>query len=248
LHTNDAICDIAPEPLGDSVVDTQDLVQLAKYLNMAPPVDYWQFDEAEGIIAHDFIGVKDAVVHSDATWQPDGGKIGGALLFDGADDYVSTPFILDPAEDSFSVFAWIKGGASGQVVISQADSYIETPRAPITRPGCIWLGIDSPNDQLMTGLMHPPFSPLVSEIVITDGQWHHVGLVYDYSVLKRYLFVDGIEVAKDTDYVGGLGSDAVLYIGVGPALEETTFFSGLIDDVRIYNKVLSKEAIASLAH
>jgi hypothetical protein len=38
-----------------------------------------------------------------------------------------------------------------------------------------------------------------------------------------------------------------LYIGTGKAMEAGTFWSGLIDDVRIYNKALTTEEIAALA-
>ena len=38
-----------------------------------------------------------------------------------------------------------------------------------------------------------------------------------------------------------------LYIGAGPALDANTFFSGLIDDVRIYNVALSAKEIEELA-
>jgi hypothetical protein len=86
--------------------------------------------------------------------------------------------------------------------------------------------------------MHPPFDPLVSDSVITDGQWHHVGLAYDFVGLYRYLYVDGEEVARDIDVVGGVGSDGGLYIGAGNSLSAASFFSGLIDDVRIYNRAL----------
>ena len=95
--------------------------------------------------------------------------------------------------------------------------------------------------------MHPPFDPLVSESVITDGQWHHIGLVYDFDGLKRYLYVDGAEVAKDTYFVGGVPSDGGLYFGVDKMLGQGTFFSGLIDDIRIYDEVISAEEVADLA-
>jgi hypothetical protein len=91
------------------------------------------------------------------------------------------------------------------------------------------------------------FPPLESESVITDDQWHHVGLVYDLDVFHRHLYVDGIEVAKDTDIVGGASSDGGLYIGAGKNPEEGSLFSGLIDDVRIYNVALSAEEIEELA-
>jgi hypothetical protein len=38
----------------------------------------------------------------------------------------------------------------------------------------------------------------------------------------------------------------LLYIGAGESLVPTSFFSGLINDVRIYNQALSAEKIAAL--
>ncbi|MHC4433458.1 MAG: LamG-like jellyroll fold domain-containing protein, partial [Planctomycetota bacterium] len=77
--------------------------------------------------------------------------------------------------------------------------------------------------------------PLVSETVITDGQWHRVGLIWDGST--RMLFVDDTIVAEDTQ-PALLGSDRGLYIGVGADYAPGTFFSGLIDDIRIYNRAV----------
>ena len=207
------------------------------------PVDptliaYWKLDETEGDIAYDEAVDHHGTLYGEPVWQPAGGKLAGALEFDGIDDYVETEFILDPAAKSFSVFAWIKGGSRGQVIISQDDG---------TGQGTRWLWADSSYGRLMTRLMHPPFDPLLSESVITDGQWHHVGLVYDLISLCRYLYVDGAQVAKDTDVVGGVDSNGGLYFGAGKTLDSTSFFSGLIDDVRIYNRVLSIEEIEALA-
>jgi hypothetical protein len=41
--------------------------------------------------------------------------------------------------------------------------------------------------------------------------------------------------------------DGGLYIGAGKDLESGSLFSGLIDDVRIYNVILTAEEIAALA-
>ncbi|MHC4585081.1 MAG: LamG domain-containing protein, partial [Planctomycetota bacterium] len=236
---------IAPLPNGDGIVDAKDLNLLAGYLlKELQPVAHWMLDETEGNTANDSIDDKNGTLHGNPVWQPASGKVGGALLFDGVDDYVSTPFILDPAKVSFSVFAWIKGGAPGQVIISQTDVTVDRG----TKPGSAWLWADSSYGRLITRLMHPPFDPLVSESVITDGQWHHVGLVYDYDELKRCLYVDGAEAAKDATVVGGVDSNGDLYIGVDKTLAAASFFTGLIDDVRIYDEVLSAEEVAELAH
>ncbi len=199
------------------------------------PVSHYKLDETEGSTAYDSIGVNDGTLHGNPAWQPTGGMVGGALLFNGVDDYVSTAFILDPAKGAFSAFAWIKGGAPGQVIISQGGWLSQT-----------WMGVGASDGRFMTGLM-APLPSLESESIITDGQWHHVGLVYDFNGLLRYLYVDGAEVAKDTNPVGGLPSDVGLYIGAGKALDAASFFSGLIDDVRVYDEALSAEEVAELA-
>jgi hypothetical protein len=207
-----------------------------------PDMD-WMLDEAEGDIAHDIAGDNHGKLYGGPAWQPVGGKIGGALLLDGIDDYVSTDFVLDPANGPFSVFAWINGGSAGQVVISQANG---------TGSGEIWLGADALLGKLMTGLVPPPagrfvLQPLVSEFVITDNQWHNIGFVWDGSY--RTLYADGAEVAKDTAIQNLLKSaDGGLYIGAGKTLEPMAFFSGLIDDVRIYNMAVTEDEIGTLVH
>jgi hypothetical protein len=70
--------------------------------------------------------------------------------------------------------------------------------------------------------------------------------VYDFDGFQRRLYVDGAEVAKDTDVVAGLLPDGDLYFGAGKDLDAGSFFSGLIDDVRIYNRALSAEEIEEL--
>jgi len=77
---------------------------------------------------------------------------------------------------------------------------------------------------------------LKSVASITDNTWHRVGFVWDGS--NRTLYVDGAEVAKDTQ-TGLAGSAGGLYLGAGSTLAPGNFWSGLIDDVRIYNRAVS---------
>jgi hypothetical protein len=78
-------------------------------------------------------------------------------------------------------------------------------------------------------------SPLRSETIITNDEWHRIGLVLEAS--HRTLYVDDIVVAEDTQQ--GLGSsDGGLNIGCGSDAAAGTFWSGLIDDVRIYNRAV----------
>ena len=224
--------DIGPLPMGDGMVDGADLKVLMSYWGQEvlplELVAYWKLDETEGDIAYDSARTKDAAVFGDPVWQPESGIVDGAIALDGIDDYIETPFVLNPVDGEFSVFAWIKSGASGQAILSQADS-------------SNWLCLDSVEGCLTTELKGSGRSPggtLSSEVVIADGTWHRIGLVWDGSY--RCLYVDGVEVAKDTNPLSNLeNAEGGLYFGVDCTLAPGTFFSGLIDDIRIYNRVIS---------
>jgi hypothetical protein len=230
--TDEWFCDIAPIPWGDGIVDVHDLVVLAEHLfEDYRLVAHWTLDEEMGNIANDSAGDNYDTLQGEPLWQPTEGKIGGTLRFDGIDDCVIAGSVLNPADGDFSVFAWIQGGAPGQVVISQQST-------------SNWLATDN-DGNLMTELKCTGRSagPLYSEKIVTDGQWHRIGLVWDGS--HRTLFVDGVSVAEDSQQ-GLEGSQMGLYISTSKNMESGTYFSGLIDDVRIYNVALTAEEIAAL--
>jgi len=156
-------------------------------------------------------------------WQPTGGQRAGAVQLDGADDYVRTTFVMNASAGPFSVFAWVKGGAPGQTALSQVG-------------GVNWFMV-APHGGLATELRQAGRlgKPLTSTAIIDDGAWHHVGLVWDGA--NRTLYVDDIEVAKDAQS-SLAASGGGLYIGAGSTLAPGTFWSGLIDDVRIYNRAV----------
>jgi hypothetical protein len=218
--------DMGPMAWGDGIVDIQDVAVLAEYwLTYPGAVAHWKLDEAEGTIARDSVGDNDGTLNGNPLWQPADGKVDGALELDGTDDYVSTPFILDPAAGPVSVFAWVKGGGPGQVTVSQVG-------------GMNCLLADATEGKLMTELtIAGRFGrPLLSQTIVTDDNWHRIGLVWDGS--NRILYVDDVEVAKDTQ-ASLAGSQGGLYIGAGKGLEPGSFWSGLIDDVRIYDRAVT---------
>ena len=222
-----SVCDISPMPSGDGIVDAKDLLALANYLEQETAlIAHWALDETEGMYATDSVGENDAIVFGGTTWQPSDGQIDGALLLDGIDGCVITGLApaRNPADGPFSIFAWVKGGAPGQVIVSQQ---IASDWLALDGEGCLMTDLKSSDQNA---------EPLSSETVITDGRWHRIGLVWDGS--KRMLYVDGVAVAEDTQ--SGLeGSKNSLYIGVSKDYVTGTFFSGLIDDIRIYNRAVS---------
>jgi hypothetical protein len=74
-----------------------------------------------------------------------------------------------------------------------------------------------------------------SDTVVIDDHWHRIGLTWNGTM--RRLYIDDVLVAEDEP--GPLPFvSAGLHIGAGANLEAGTFFSGLIDDVRIYNRAV----------
>ncbi len=225
---NDPAVDLAPAPFGDGVVNRADLEALMDLWGQEVPdptlLAHWKLDEAEGADVLDGAGAHDGAVIGVPTWRPDAGKVGGALELDGA-TCILTDSVVNPNSGPFSILAWIKGGAPGQVIISQAA-------------GADWLLADPASGALMTDLKNLNTrrpTALQSQAIITDGDWHRVGLVWDG--VKRSLYVDGVEVAADTQ--GDLpDSDGGLYLGCGQDAGPETFFTGLIDDVRIYSRAV----------
>jgi len=185
---------------------------------------HWALDETEGMVVTDSAGDNNGYALGNPVWLPDGGKVSGALEFDGVDDFISAPVPLNPADGPFSVFVWVKGGAAGQGIISEPG-------------GSYWLSLDSQGGHLMTELTgaRRDGGSLLSETTITDGNWHRIGLVWDGSY--RTLIVDGNAVAEDAQ--NQLESQANgFYIGCGDPVQSGTFFSGLIDDVRVYSRAM----------
>lgn len=221
------LCDIGPMPWGDGVVDAKDQAVLAEYMGKdvedTTLVAHWALDEKAGVLAVDSVAGSLAIVLGGAVWQPDG-KIGGALQLDGKDDYLrSASFVLDPAERPLSAIAWVKGGAPGQVILAQAT-------------GANWLWAQPGTGFLMSDLKyHPLLNSVISPAVITDGSWHRVGFVWDGT--DRFLYVDGVEVARGPQKFLQSSTGSLL-IGTGSELAPGTFWSGLIDDVRIYSRVV----------
>lgn len=185
---------------------------------------HWKLDEEQGLLASDSVGGHDGVVMGDPTWQPLAGRIDGAMLLDGVDDCIATPFVLNASETVFSIFAWVKGGGPGQTILSQIG-------------GSSWLLANAPTGELVTQLKSSGRvgKDLASSTTITDGEWRRIGLTWDGSM--RTLYVDDVQAAQDSQ---GTLADATggLHIGCGPNAEPSSFWSGWIDDIRIYTRVI----------
>jgi hypothetical protein len=101
-----------------------------------------------------------------------------------------------------------------------------------------WLGTDAANGFLMTELRGSgrDSRTLCSETVIADGNWHHIG--FAWNGIDRRLYVDNLIVAEDTQAGELQDSAGGLNIGCNKDITLGTFWTGLVDDIRIYHRAV----------
>lgn len=79
----------------------------------------------------------------------------------------------------------------------------------------------------------------------TNDDWHHYIFMKDITAEELYIYKDGVLLATASNKKSMLDDITTIYIG--SLIRDILHYHGYIDDIRIYNKVLSKERINSLA-
>jgi len=200
---------------------------------------HWKLDESAGRIAADSSGSgNDGKIVGDTAWAA--GQIGGALVFDGNEDYVE---VTDGNDlniiNQITVAAWIKVSAfdkEWQAIVTKGDHAWRLQRN--WGRGTL--------EFACTGLLVPGSKQgsLFGTVDVNDGNWHHVAGVYDGRIMS--LYVDGVHNVS-TNAAGKIRkcNESVL---IGENAEKPgRFWNGLIDDVRIYSYGLTAEEVAALS-
>jgi hypothetical protein len=85
-----------------------------------------------------------------------------------------------------------------------------------------------------------------TDVNLADSKWHHVAVTFQSGVNNgTILYIDG--VATLTTSMKVADQNQSLSIGTGSSTSNGQDFKGLIDDARIYNKVLSASEIRALS-
>jgi hypothetical protein len=200
---------------------------------------YWKFDEGLGDLALDASGYGHTGTIIGAQWVT--GKVGQALDFDGRDDYVQIPpaLLLDNLE-AVTMMAWIRPRVDSHWhVLDKGD-------------GDKRLYAEGTNRTLDGRIRYSgahAYSKSVNGTVMLDT-WQHVALVWSRTTNVTRLYHNGVEVHYGTQDTGtGEPLDDTTYpfvIGARGALGEVTFFSGPMDEVRLYKRALTAPEILAI--
>ena len=97
---------------------------------------------------------------------------------------------------------------------------------------------------------------LTSYASVNDGSWHHIVVCRRQSTGEKDIYVDGVLDNSDNDTTASLNAPQLLTIGAiadasnpDPTSPENTGYNGyqgLVDDIQVYNLVLSSNQVAFL--
>jgi hypothetical protein len=160
---------------------------------------------------------------------------GMALNLDGDGDYVDCGLnpLLDITEQ-ISFTYWMKAVALDKgwnTVLSRGDDSWRSSRA----------GTENSMEAAVSGTSG---NYLLGTTPVDDGQWHHVGAVYNGETFSLYVDGELDEIEESTGLINV--STYPLYIGQN-ADQMDRDWTGLIDEVMIYNRPLSEAEVMYLA-
>jgi len=197
--------------------------------------------------AIDIAGANHGTLLNGAALAP--GMVGQAFSFDGVDDFVEIP--EDGSFDlngDFTIDAWVKpndlSGSIPRPIVSKysfAGQNWQTSAWELSagNDGKVQFGVTCGTTTLSTATMNP---------VVSVGEFAHVAAVYRQSVPSVEIYVDGVLQAVNS---GGTctvitQNDIPVRIGMRIDAAVTTFFTGLIDEVEIFDRPLSASEIQSI--
>lgn len=198
-------------------------------------VGWWKFDETSGTVAYDSSGNgNNGNLTNGPTWTT--GKIGGALSFDGVNDYVDLEVGTKLSQKSLiSVSLWIKPVEYKYAVLinqKKANSFGWAFKWRVSNEKLYFkiYGQSESSSAGLTYLKNPQLNAW-SHLIAVIGQNSHK--IYLDSSINR-------EINNSLSFEASSGDVSV---GSDKNLE---YFNGLIDDVRIYDRALSAAEVQAL--
>ena len=206
-------------------------------------VAHWLMDEGGGLTAFDISGNKNnGTLTSGPTWT--GGQFGPTLNLDGVDDYVdvgnASPLQLTGA---MTVSAWIN-----------LDDLSATVHRIVSKFGLAgnrgWEMVldDAPDNRFTFRISSDGTVTLQAQEAAQwafSGQWMHVVGTYEPSTALR-IYRNAVLIVENTTAIPASQFNSSVNARIGRGPTGGAPFDGKIDDVRIYNRVLSPEEVAWL--
>jgi len=202
-----------------------------------PPMTAYDFSEGSGTATVDSSGAgHSGRLMNDAAWTT--GKFGNGLSFDGVNDYVevSNPDSLNFGTADFTIEAWIQRngghGLHGREILSKTS-----PTSWVSGSKEFYI-----NGENRLAFGSYDTGEIASSATITDANWHHVAVTFQASTKQVKLYIDGVQDGAGTLNLLADGTGRVVRVGA-VATSATQYFMGKLDEIRVYQRVLSRSEI-----
>ncbi|QFZ73431.1 laminin G [Streptomyces fagopyri] len=168
------------------------------------------------------------------------GVLGGALEFDGADDAVRLPYQdrLPLGSKDFTASLWFRYTAT-----TGEQPLLWMGGIGTTQPQ-VWMRAEPASDRITAlittrdGATAPATASVRVPGARNDGRWHHLVLRRDRGAGLLTVFVDGTSVST-ADVPGSVSLNSPFGVHVGQRMDSRAYFTGAIDEVRVYDRALS---------
>ncbi|MCP4043052.1 MAG: hypothetical protein GY731_14040, partial [Gammaproteobacteria bacterium] len=219
---NDSFTWKANDGLADSNTATVTINVVSTDTNM---VAHWKFDEDSGITTNDSSGnnLTGTLLNGPIRTT---GQIGSAIQFSSGNDVVTIGGSLDPPQQGTLAF-WINPSGRGRI-LGGHDAW----EVGISNSGIF-------SNQLFSG----GSSVLHSISPVTFGQWVHVAFTYDFATSQKAIYLNGTLDASSNNHSNNDPGSFLLTIGTRTGKPQ--YFAGTMDDIRIYDRVLSVTEIGT---
>jgi hypothetical protein len=208
---------------------------LVGYWNFDGGATHWNTGKVDDISGQNNTG---QLINMSTTTSPTPGKIGQALKFNGSSSYVSVPDSTSLSLTStFSFTAWVKPSVTGTRVIMTRNSSPNQDDIQFDGSGNLYYR------QYPAGGNGFAFSTAAA---VPTGVWTHVSITYNASSNVMSFYINGAFVESHSPSATLLIEHNLINVGADKGQQDFLPFSGLMDDVRIYNRALSPTEVQAL--
>lgn len=200
-------------------------------------VAYWSFNENSGTTVNDSLSNNNTGTINGATWTS--GKVNSALSFDGTNDYVNAGSGTSlNITDEITISAWVKPSNDSvrQIIVWKGvagdgfgpdDIELHVEAVSYGYFGAQYMG---------QSLLYAPTGGF------STGVWYHLALTVKNGQFARF-YQDGILRASNESLVAYDVSSVSPQTYIGRPSSNSRYFSGSIDEVKIYSRALSDSEV-----
>ena len=166
------------------------------------------------------------------------GILGNARAVNGTSSCLGVTALASWSSPAFTISAWVKSAAmQGPIVVHESQSGCPSPEMKAS--GGVGLV------QLNTTDSTPHNEAWSTQMIASPGSWHQVAVAWDGA--QQSIYIDGQCQCSEPQAIGPLDHAQPFTIGCYPTdSPSATYFAGAIDEVRVYDRVLTLDEMSVL--